>query len=169
MSHSRVLVCGVLLLTALLVELAVLARLPLPGATPDLVLLVVVALALCWGPGTGATTGFAAGLALDVVPPADGAIGQWALVLCLVGYVAGLARTPAEGTASVPLAVVAGAVVASALLYAGTAGLAADPRVTWPLVLQMLPSALLYDLTLTPFVVWAVLALGRRADPEPAW
>ena len=34
----------------------------------------------------------AAGLVLDLVPPADHEVGRWALVLTLVGYLAGLAR-----------------------------------------------------------------------------
>ena len=36
--------------------------------------------------------GFAAGLALDLAPPADHLAGRWALALVVVGYVAGRAR-----------------------------------------------------------------------------
>ena len=34
-------------------------------------------------------TGFAAGLALDIAPPGSGYIGEYALVLCLVGWACG--------------------------------------------------------------------------------
>ena len=52
-------------------------------------LFAVVALALTGGPLPGLLTGFLAGLALDVAPPASHAIGQYALVFCVVGYACG--------------------------------------------------------------------------------
>jgi len=87
---------------ALALQVTLFARLPLPGATPDLVLLVVVGLALSHGPAFGLVLGFAAGLASDLVPPADHEIGRWAFVLTLLGYLAGSARddsrpSPARG------------------------------------------------------------------------
>src|SRR5690348_16148633 len=64
-------------------------RLPLPGATqPDLVLLLVTAIAVVTGPATGAITGFAGGLALDIAPPTAHYAGEYALILCLAGYAA---------------------------------------------------------------------------------
>jgi rod shape-determining protein MreD len=80
---------GLALLIAVLVQVGLLAVLPLPGATPDLVLVLVAALAIARGPGVGAAAGFTGGLLLDLIPPATHAAGQWALVLTLVGYVAG--------------------------------------------------------------------------------
>ncbi len=71
---------------ALVLQLTVIDRLPLPGGAPDLVLLVVVALGLTGGPVAGMLTGFWAGLALDVAPPAGYLVGEHALVFCLVGY-----------------------------------------------------------------------------------
>ena len=89
---ARVLTYGALVASALVLQLTVLDLLPLPGGiAPDLVLLVVVALALTSGPLPGLVTGFAAGLALDLAPPASHAIGAYALVFCLVGYVCGRA------------------------------------------------------------------------------
>ena len=62
-------------------------RLPLPGlGAPDLVLLLVTAIAVATSALTGAVSGFAAGLALDVAPPAAHYAGQDALVFCLAGY-----------------------------------------------------------------------------------
>ena len=50
-------------------------RAPLPGGVaPDLVLLVVVALALSSGPMPGLITGFCAGLALDIAPPVPSSV-----------------------------------------------------------------------------------------------
>ena len=66
------------LLAALLLQLTMVDRLPLPGRRPpDLVLLVAVALGLTCGPTTGLLTGFWAGLALDLAPPASALIGEY--------------------------------------------------------------------------------------------
>jgi len=50
-----------LVVTAVLLELTVLPFLHLPGATPDLVAVTVIALGLVGGPVRGAATGLAAG------------------------------------------------------------------------------------------------------------
>ena len=127
-----------------------LARLQLPGATPDLLLLVVVSLALAYGPGFGRAVGFGAGLAADLAPPADHAVGRWALVLSLVGYLAGAAaRRDAGGRPSCRCVVVGVAAAASVLLYAGLGALMDDPHITWDAVVALLPTAVLYDVVLS--------------------
>ena len=166
MSAPRVALTAVLVVVALALQVTVLSRLPLPGATPDLVLLVVVATALSGGPTVGLLTGFAAGLALDLVPPADHEVGRWAFVLTIVGYLSGLARAESRRSAFVPLVVVAAAAVGSVLLYAGLGALLDDPNVTWSAVTRLLPTAVVYDVVLSAFAVPAVLALSRRLEPE---
>jgi rod shape-determining protein MreD len=167
MPPGRVFFAALLLVVSLAVQLAVLARLPLPGATPDLVLLAVVSLALAPGPGFGLVAGFAAGLSNDLVPPADHAVGRWALVLTVVGYFAGLAQGEARRSAFVPLFVVAVSGAASVLLYAGLGALIDDPHITWQAVTEILPTAVLYDVVLSAFVVPAVLRLSDRFEPDP--
>jgi rod shape-determining protein MreD len=164
---GRVVFAVLLLVVALALQLAVLARLPLPGATPDLLLLAVVSLALAHGPGFGLVAGFAAGLASDLVPPADHAVGRWALVLTLVGYFAGLAQGETRRSAFVPLFVVAISAAASVLLYAGLGALINDPHITWRAVSEILPTAVLYGVVLSAFVVPAVLRLADRFEPDP--
>lgn len=166
MVSPRVLLAAVLVVVALAVQVTMLARLPLPGATPDLLLLVVVGLALANGPGFGLAVGFCAGLAVDLVPPADHEIGRWALVLTLVGYLAGLARGEARRSAFVPLVVVASAAAASVLLYAGLGALMADNHVTWSAVGRLLPTAVLYDVVLSAFALPVILAWAARVEPE---
>lgn len=165
---GRVVLAVALVVVALALQVTVLARLPLPGATPDLLLLVVVALALAYGPGFGLVAGFGAGLAADLAPPADHEVGRWALVLTLVGYLAGMARDESRRSAFVPLIVVAVAGAASVLGYAGLGALMDDPNVTWAAVRDLLPTAVVYDVVLSAFVVPGVLALARRAEPDPA-
>jgi rod shape-determining protein MreD len=165
-SAPRVALTAVLVVVAIALQVTFLSRLPLPGATPDLVLLVVVATALSGGPTVGLLTGFAAGLALDLVPPADHEVGRWAFVLTVVGYLSGLARAESRRSAFVPLVVVAAAAVGSVLLYAGLGALLDDPNVTWSAVTRLLPTAVVYDVVLSAFAVPAVLALSRRLEPE---
>jgi len=93
----------VALFAAVIVQLTVVNRLPLPGGiAPDLVLLLVTAVAVCTGPMTGLLTGFAGGLALDIAPPATHYAGEYALVFCLAGYFAAkVAAASAATTAQV--------------------------------------------------------------------
>jgi len=165
-SSTRTAVALLLVTVALALQVTVLSRLPLPGATPDLVLLVVVGLALSHGPAYGLVLGFGAGLASDLVPPADHEIGRWAFVLTLVGYLAGAARDETRRSAFVPLAVVAGAGAGSVLLYAGLGALMDDTHVTWTAVTQLLPTAVVYDVVLSAFAIPAILALVRRTEPD---
>ena len=155
-----------LVTVALVLQVTMLSRLPLPGATPDLVLLVVVGLALSHGPAYGLVLGFGAGLASDLVPPADHEIGRWAFVLTLVGYLAGAARDENRRSAFVPLAVVTVAGAGSVLLYAGLGALMDDTHVTWTAVTRLLPTAVLYDVVLSAFAIPAILALVRRTEPD---
>src|ERR1041384_1273635 len=92
MRVNRILLSSALVIVALVIQVSVLARLHLPGAVPDLVLLTVLGLALVYGHVGGALIGFGAGLLSDLAPPADHAAGRYALVLCVIGYLAGLAK-----------------------------------------------------------------------------
>jgi rod shape-determining protein MreD len=110
------------LLLAVLLQVGLLAVLPLPGATPDLVLVLVAVLAIARGPGAGALAGFGGGLLLDLVPPAAHAAGQDALILTLVGYAAGYLGDPRlrPGVRLVLVGVLAGAATTA---YATVSGL----------------------------------------------
>ena len=151
-----------LLATALVIQVTVLWRLALPGASADLVLLVLVALALRGGPELGLVAGFGAGLALDVLPPADHAVGRWALVLCLIGYACGFLEDEADRSALFPIIVAAGASAASVLGFAGLGVLIDDPRVGLDAVLRILPAVVAYDVLLSPFVIYTVFRVHRR-------
>ena len=162
----RVALTATLVALALVAQVTVLSRLGLPGAAPDIVLLVVVSLALAYGPTYGVVIGFAAGLGVDLVPPADAEIGRWAFVLTIVGYLAGLARDEARRSAFLPVTVVGVSSAVSVLLYALLAASLDDASVTWSAVSTMLPSAVVYEVALSAFAVPAVLALVHRVDPD---
>ncbi|OKI04675.1 rod shape-determining protein MreD [Streptomyces sp. CB02923] len=169
MRIKRTLLSAALVVVALLVQVSVLARLQLPGAVPDLLLLVVLGLALVYGHVSGALVGFGAGLLADLAPPSDHAIGRYALVLCVIGYVAGLTK-PDSGqhrSATMPLIVVVGAAIGSTLLYAGVGSLVGDSAARHVGVGWLLFTATLYDLLLAPFAVPLVMALARRTEHDP--
>jgi rod shape-determining protein MreD len=160
----RALLAAAAILAAVLVQVTVLNNVPFPGgAGPDLVLVVVVAMALASGPRDGAIIGFAAGLALDIAPPASNLLGQSALVFCLVGYGCGRLRAVLERSAWLPLAGVAVGAAAGEVLYALVGLIFGDPDVTWQAVRQVLPAAVFYDLLISPFVLYAVAWLGGYA------
>ncbi|MFD4696907.1 rod shape-determining protein MreD [Streptomyces niveus] len=169
MRFNRTLLSVTLVVVALVVQVSVLARLQLPGAVPDLLLLVVVALALVYGHTSGAIIGFGAGLLADLAPPADHAVGRYALVLCLIGYLAGLAK-PDSGqlrTALGPMVVVVGAAVTTTLLYAGVGALVGDTAARHVGLTNLVVTAAIYDLLLAPFTVPLIMALARRAENDP--
>jgi rod shape-determining protein MreD len=161
----RAALSAALLVVALVLQLTVVNRLPLPGAGgPDLVLLLVVALGLSGRPATGAVTGFCAGLCLDIAPPGSYLIGEYALVFCLIGYLCGRLSEYVNRSALVTILAAMGVSAAGEALYA-TIGLAvSNPQVTWASVRHVLPPSVLYDVALSPFVLYLVLHAMRFAE-----
>jgi rod shape-determining protein MreD len=169
MRLKRIVLSTVLVVIAMVAQVSVLARLHLPGAVPDLLLLTVLGLALAYGHVGGSLVGFFAGLLADIAPPADHAVGRYALVLCVIGYAAGLAK-PESGqlrTAAGPMMVVVGAAIGTTLLYAGVGSLVGDQAGAHVGLVKLVFTATLYDLLLAPFVVPLVMALARRFDNDP--
>ncbi|GAA4910046.1 rod shape-determining protein MreD [Streptomonospora salina] len=156
-------VSALLVLAAVLVQTALVNRLPLPwGVAPDLVLLVVVGIALWSSPAAGAVTGFAAGLAVDVLPPADHEIGRTALLLCLAGYT--LARVHDYGARSGlgPYAAAAGAVLGVGAGFVVFGLILGDPRAQLPDALWTLLAGAAMTLVAAPAVLAPTGALMRR-------
>jgi len=123
----RVVAVAVLaVLTAFVVQAAVLPALGASAAVP-VVLATVVVVGMAWGARTGAVTGFGAGLLLDVT--GSGVLGVAALVGCLVGAAA--ARIPTDrwrwsGAGWAALLTIAGAwliAAVNALLHGRVPGL----------------------------------------------
>jgi rod shape-determining protein MreD len=160
-------VLAVALFAAVVVQLTVVNRLPWPGsAAPDVVLLLVTAIAVGTGPAAGAVSGFCGGLALDIAPPAAHYAGEYALVFCLAGYgAAKVVRLLWDTTGERdPLTCFTVMAVATAAGEAGKAALGlllSEPDVTTGAVARVLPAAILYDLLLAPFVYAAVAWVTR--------
>jgi rod shape-determining protein MreD len=182
-AEVRAVISLVVVAVTVVFQLTVVDRIAFPGgAGPDLVLLVVAALALAGGPMAGVLTGFLAGLALDIAPPGSHLVGQNALVFCLVGYLCGLLADTQDDaeqghTALFEIVVVAAGAVLGETLLALLGVMLSDPRVTWPAIKNVLPAAVVYDVLLCPFVLYAVAAAlrlagargeGRRAGWSPS-
>lgn len=79
-------------------------RLPLGGFS------LLLIFSLCWAalstPEIGAITGFGAGLLLDLSPSSGGPMGQWTLVLVLVGFGIAFLRYGDDSLRGNPLSVV---------------------------------------------------------------
>ena len=165
MTARRVALGAGLVLAALLVQTTVLTRLPLPGAAPDLVLVVVVGFALAEGSLPGTVTGFAAGLLADL--GADHELGRTALVLTLVGYLAGLFADDGPRSRLVPPLVVGVAAAGAVSLYAAEGILLGDPRITGDAYAGAMSGTVPYCVLLTPLVVPLVGLLVRRLDLDP--
>lgn len=97
------------ILAAIIAQVVFAPHVALLGVVPGFPVLVVITLAVVEGPEVGAVSGFAGGLALDLLGTSP--VGVWALVLVVVGYLAGLLQENifAEGwLMPVTVAIVAG-------------------------------------------------------------
>ena len=165
----RVILSAVLLAAVLILQLTLINGLRLPGGgVPDLVLVMVAALGMANGPAVGAICGFAAGFCLDIAPPASGIIGEYALVLCLVGWACGRLSGTLARSAWLPIIISAAAAAVGEVLVAAL-GMALQPaQVSFASVRAVLPAAVIYDIALTPFVLYLVLLVTARLDEDAA-
>ena len=167
---KRLIVVVAALTGALLVQLTIVNGLQLPGGgVPDLVLLCVAAIGLTGGAEPGLVAGFCAGLAIDLAPPGNELIGQYALVFCLVGYGSGRLKFAVRHSALLALAAAVAAVTVGEVLAGCLAVILDTPQVTLSAVIHSLPSSLVYDLVLIPVVMFAAvraaIALGVSFNP----
>lgn len=163
---TRVVLVAGLLVIAQVLDATLLSRLHLPGASPALVLLVVVAMGLLGGSLEGAATGAAAGLLADLTPPAAPLLGVSALVLAAAGAVAGLLHRDGERSALAPMVAAGMAALVAALVRLLLVAIGGGGRMAGGSALGLLATTVLYALVLAPFVIPAVVALERRLTVE---
>lgn len=166
MAWRLALVIGSLTLAATIIQVTLLSRLGLPGATPDLVVVVVVSIALAAGPTNGVIAGFVAGMLVDLAPPAATSLGVNALVYIVIGYVAGVAINPRDRTVPVMIGMVGAAAAFAVVATSALDALLGSDRVVWDQMGGMALSSALYALILAPMGVLGVRWLVARAVPE---
>lgn len=157
-----------LVVPAVVIEFGFLAGLRLPGATPDLVVVLVGSLAATCGPGVGAVAGFTGGILLDIAPPADGIPGLWAVGFTLAGYLIGSRDSLVLRGRWVVVLELAAAGVACVLIRLALGGILGDPRVAWLDLPTVVMTEFAYALILAVPALWLVSRLARRlgADVE---
>jgi rod shape-determining protein MreD len=166
MTLVRGLLFTVLLLAAVVLQVAFFSYFSFAGVVPNLVLLVVVAAGLVRGPELAACLGFVGGLAIDLIPPADHVAGRWALALVVVGYLAGRVRQDAGRSSVVALATVAASSFVATSVFALSGMLLRDSDIPVGEALAVIPASLGYDLLLAPFVLPLAMRMFRRVQPH---
>lgn len=165
----RAFAVAVLIVLTVTLQVSIFANLSFGGVVPDLVMLVVIAAALVRGPDYAALVGFAAGLALDLAPPADSTAGRWALAFVVVGYLTGLARQQGDiSPVGTVLMVAAGAFIGTSV-YALSGLVLGDQGVAVGTAFRVVPLSVLYDVLVTPLIVPLVVLLFRRLEPADRW
>lgn len=174
MTALRGALLGALVCLAVVSQAVVFRHVAIDGVVPDLALVLVVVAAIARGPQFAAVLGFAAGLLLDLAPPADHLAGRWALAFVVVGYLAGRVRRDARTSALAAVLLVGAASFVGTSIYAFSGILLDDGTLPVDQMLQIIVTSVLWDLLLAPLLVpvllWAFDALrppGERGR-EPA-
>lgn len=156
-----------LVLVALLLKTIVTPAVAIAGYRPDVLTLVVVAVALMEGADSGLRFGFAAGLAQDLISGGNALVGLWAIVLMAVGYGAGLAKPYLASSQQSAAILVAGAMAAAATLGYGILGkLFAVIGASWPQVASATLLVGLYSAAVAPLVMRPAQGLMKQFPPR---
>lgn len=166
MIWRQALIVGTFSLLAVLIEVTLLSRLGIPGATPDLVVVTVVAIALAMGPVQGAVAGFTAGVLLDLAPPGDTLLGVNAVVYVAIGFIAGIAVDPRDRTVPIMMGMTGLATGAAVLLTSGLDTMLGSDRVDWEQVPMLALTSAVYGVILAPGLILLVASVVRKATPE---
>jgi rod shape-determining protein MreD len=166
MTRLRALIALLAIAVALILQVSLFPHLAWHGIVPNLCLLVVVGAALTINAPSAMVLGFAAGVALDLVPPADHVAGRWALALTVVAFLAARVRQDVKPTATAVVGTVAAASFVGTSIFALT-GLLLGESGSVPDLLLVIAVAVLWDVLLTPIVLPPLMKLFGRLDPRP--
>ena len=160
----RPVVLAAVLVVAVVVQSTVLAGMRLAGARPDLLVLVVVAVAMASKATTGAVFGFVTGLVADLL--FDLPVGVSALVYTAAGFAVGTARVYVTSHQPLVHLALAGAASLASVWCCGLLLRVFDLS-SRAAVARAGPLVALGNLLLTPFVYPVVWALTERAPARP--
>lgn len=167
MSSLRRLITAVIIVLTVALQSTVVAQWNLPGATPDIVLVVVSAFAVRHAPARAAIIGFLAGLLLDATPPATGLLGLNALAFVIIAFAASQLRTDLQRSPFGPLAFIGAASAASVIVRSALSGLLGATTVPWSQLPVAALSQAFYCALLATIVVPIVRALLGVLMPAP--
>ncbi len=166
MSYFRWLAALAAVVVALVLQVSLFPHLAWHGIVPNLCLLVVVAAALTVEAPFALVLAFAAGLTLDLAPPADHIAGRWALALTIAAFLAARVRQDVKPTALAVVGTVAAASFVATSLFALTGVLLDDPTMSITGLLEVVLVAVAWDVLLTPFVLPPLMKLFSRLNPR---
>ena len=166
MNSLRWLAAFAAVVVALVVQVSLFPHLAWHGIVPNLCLLVVVAAALTVEAPFALVLGFAAGLTLDLAPPADHIAGRWALALTIAAFLAARVRQDVKPTALAVVGTVAAASFVATSLFALSGVLLTDPAMSVAGLLEVVLVAVVWDVLLTPFVLPPLMKLFSRLSPQ---
>ena len=166
MNHLRWLAAFAAVVVALVLQVSLFPHLAWHGIVPNLCLLVVVAAALTVEAPFALVLGFAAGLTLDLAPPADHIAGRWALALTVAAFLAARVRHDQKPSALAVVGTVAAASFVATSLFALTGVLLDDPAMSVAGLLEVVLVAVVWDVLLTPFVLPPLMRLFARLSPQ---
>ena len=157
---------ALVLVTALMLQVSLVARFSLNGARGDLLLLIALSAAVAHGPEKGAIVGFAAGLTFDLVLRTP--FGLSALVYCVAAFAVGTVQVSVlRVTRWLPAASIAAGSVLAIVLYVmggaliGRSTLTGTPLTTIIFVVAGL-NALLSPLS-TRLMRWSLTDTSERS------
>ncbi len=162
---SRAGIVAVLIVLAVTLQTAVFSLFSINGVVPNLALIVVVAASIARGPAFGASVGFAAGLLLDLAPPADHVAGRWALAFVLVAVLAGRVRADARRSPLAGLGTVAVCSFVATSIFALSGVVLGDHALPAGEMIQVILIALLWDVVMTPLLLPGLMNLFERTRP----
>jgi rod shape-determining protein MreD len=165
-TYVRWLAAFAAVVVALVLQVSLFPHLAWHGIVPNLCLLVVVAAALTVEAPFALVLGFAAGLTLDLAPPADHIAGRWALALTIAAFLAARVRQDVKPTALAVVGTVAAASFVATSLFALTGVLLSDPTMSISGLLEVVLVAVVWDVLLTPFVLPPLMKLLARLSPQ---
>lgn len=167
MSLLRRTITAIILVLAIAFQSAVVARWNLPGAVPDLLLVMVAAFAMRQLPEHGALLGFLSGLLLDLAPPADGLVGLSAFTLTIVGYAAATFRSDLNRSVFGPLLFTGAAGALAVLMHAILGGLLGDPTISISRTPWLMLTSAVYCTLLATILIPVVRGLLTFLMPAP--
>jgi rod shape-determining protein MreD len=161
----HVIVIGLVLVTALLLQSTLFGQLTLLGVRPELVYMVTILFALIEGPAEGTIVGFAGGLFQDFL--LNDPKGITALTLTVLGYTIGLSRQYiASPSPLLPTIVVAVGTAAGVAFHSVVSFLLGQFDHPFTFTVKVILLTALYGAVLTPIVYPAIVRLTARTRPQ---
>lgn len=162
MTLSRAGLVALVVMLAVTMQVAVFHAFSVNGVVPNLALVVVVAAAVARGAQYGAGIGLAAGLLLDLAPPADHVAGRWALAFVLIAILAARVRSDARRSALASLATVAVCSFVATSVFALSGVVLGDHALPPGEMLQVIGIAMLWDVVVAPLLLPPLMSLFER-------